>query len=89
MNTLILISLGIATALLVSKPRYQKYWDIIIGILGTLAASAIIGYLEVPIAITPQFKFLMPILGAVIAIHIARFLEDFSISSFININKTS
>ena len=77
MNTLILILLGIATGLLVSKSGYKKYWDIIMGTLGALAASAIIGP---TVAINAILAFLMPISGAVVAIHSARFLENLSIS---------
>jgi hypothetical protein len=41
MNTLILILLGIATGLLVSKSGYKKYWDITTGVLGALAVNSI------------------------------------------------
>lgn len=73
-NTLILITLGVITGLLVSKSQYQKSWDMIVGALGALATDLIIritgtGY--------NPYAFLMVMLGAVTIIHIGRFLQIF------------
>jgi len=70
MDTLILILLGLIAGLLVSKSRYPKVWDIIMGTLGALAANSIIGVLY------GTFSLLAIMAGSVIIIHLGRILQN-------------
>lgn len=73
MNTLILIILGSIVGLVVSRPRYSKGIDVIMGSMGTLATSAIIGTMGL---LYNAFSFLFIMIGSVIVIYIGRSLEN-------------
>jgi len=79
MDTFILMFFGAIVGWLVSKPRYtNKRWDIILGIVGALASSAIISSFGLPGATGYNlYTFLIAMMGAVTIIYIGRSLNRF------------
>jgi uncharacterized membrane protein YeaQ/YmgE (transglycosylase-associated protein family) len=83
METLILIILGAFIGYAISSRGYKKHLDIIMGIMGALASSAIIGSINTPLEINGVFMLLMIEAGALLVVYIARFLDNLQVT-FLN-----
>lgn len=78
MDTFILMFFGAMVGWLISKPSYNKRWDITMGIVGALASSAIITSLGMPGATGYNtYTFIIAMMGAVAIIYIGRSLDRF------------
>ncbi len=73
MDTLISIFLGVITGLFVSKARYRKLWDILIGIVGALGGYAAVASMNV--GYNP-YALALIMAGGVVIIHFSRFLRN-------------
>ena len=78
MDIIILIFFGSLVGWLVSKPRYNRMWDIAMGALGALACSAAINAVGIPGSSGyTTYTFMVAMLGAVFIIYVGRSLNRF------------
>jgi len=75
-DTIILMFFGAVVGWLVSKPSQNLRWDIVMGIVGALASSALISSLGIPGATGYNtYTFMVALMGAVAIIYIGRTLD--------------
>lgn len=74
----ILMFFGAIVGWLISKPRYNRRWDIAMGTIGALASSSLVSAFGRSGATGYNgYSFIIAMVGAVLVIYIGRSLERF------------
>ena len=78
MDILILMFFGSLTGWLVSKPRFNRLGDIVMGTIGALASASVVRAFGHPAATGYNaYTFTIAMMGAVAIIYIGRSLQGF------------